>query len=75
MRVYLGRGNEVMKYQIICTLPNGERSVVAGCGRNKGTWDTTHTRRTAQRHARGLRELAQDSAHRFHNCTFTVEEV
>ncbi len=37
--------------------------IVAGCGRNRGTWDAEHSRRTAQRHAAALRR--QDAASRY----------
>lgn len=30
-------------------------SVISGCGRNKGTLDSTHSKRSAQRHAKALR--------------------
>lgn len=29
--------------------------IMAGLGRNAGTWDAGHSKRTAQRHARALR--------------------
>lgn len=43
-----------MSYYVVRYL-NNETAVMAGLGRNRGTWDTAHTRRTAQRHARALR--------------------
>ncbi|CAM8643554.1 hypothetical protein MCEMSEM18_03573 [Comamonadaceae bacterium] len=43
-----------MSYYVVRYTPN-ETTVMAGLGRNRGTWDTAHTRRTAQRHARTLR--------------------
>jgi hypothetical protein len=34
---------------------------IAGCGRNKGTWDILHnSKRTAQRHARDMRKMHPD---------------
>lgn len=30
-------------------------AVMAGCGNNRQTWDTDHSRSTAYRHARSLR--------------------
>jgi hypothetical protein len=33
------------------TLDGKFDGVISGMGRNKGTWDSTHGRRTAQRHA------------------------
>jgi hypothetical protein len=36
-------------------------AVISGMGRNKGTWDASHSKRTAQRHARRLR--AKDKEH------------
>lgn len=36
-------------------------AVISGMGRNRGTWDSSHSQRAAQRHARALR-LSQPKA-------------
>lgn len=43
-------------------------AIVAGCGRNKRTWDSDHSYGRACAHARVLRK-------RFPNCIFKVERV
>ncbi len=35
---------------------NNFTGCIAGLGHNKGKWDSLHSRRTAQRHAKRLRE-------------------
>lgn len=42
-------------YQVVQYTGDKFDAVVAGMGRNRGTWDAEHPRRSAQRHARRLR--------------------
>lgn len=44
-----------MSYYVVRYVNDVPESVMAGLGRNRRTWDTNHSRRTAQRHARQLR--------------------
>ena len=45
------------EYHVVKYASNGESiSVIAGMGRNKNKWDTTHSKRTAQRYAAILRK-------------------
>jgi len=43
--------------------------VIAGMGSNRGTWDSSHSRRTAQRHARNLRRERPDQSFRVESVT------
>ena len=36
------------------------KTLLAGLGRNRGTWDASHTKRTAQRHAAILRKANKE---------------
>ena len=45
--------------------------IVSGLGRNLNTWDSTHTKRTAQRYAKVLREAYKNDV----GVTFKVETV
>ena len=45
-----------MKYYVVRYQHGQFDSVMAGLGRNRRTWDTAHSRRTAQRHATSLRK-------------------
>jgi hypothetical protein len=52
------------RYVVVKRTLSGRRvGTVAGLGRNAGTWDADHTRRTAQRHAQQLR--AEDQQHAY----------
>lgn len=43
-------------YQVVQYTHGGQfRAVISGLGRNRGTWDSCHSRRTARRHAKRLR--------------------
>jgi hypothetical protein len=44
-------GYSVVKY----TLDGKFVATISGMGRNKGTWDHSHSKRTAHRHAASLR--------------------
>lgn len=49
-------------YQVIqCDLQGRFIAVVAGLGRHRGTWDSTHSRSTAYRHAKALQ--TEDKQH------------
>lgn len=42
-------------YQVIqCDLQGRFVAIVSGLGRHRGTWDSTHSRSTAYRHAKAL---------------------
>jgi len=57
------------RYVVIQHDPDtGESASIAGMGRNRGTWDTNHSRRRAQHYARQLRAERPDKR-------FTVESV
>lgn len=43
--------------------------VMSGMGLNRGTWDSSHSRRTAQRHARNLRRERPDQSFRVESVT------
>lgn len=47
-------------YQVVkrCADSGAFVAVVAGLGRNKGTWDATHSKATAKRHAKVLNSTA-----------------
>jgi len=52
------------RYNVIQQTPAGEFiAVMAGMGRNAGTWDTQHGRSQAYAHARKLRQT--DPQHRY----------
>lgn len=45
------------RYNVVQRTPTGEFvAVVSGMGRNRGTWDSDHSRSAAYRHARTLRQ-------------------
>lgn len=61
------RKNQIMEqeYHVCKYAHTGEfLGVVSGMGRNRGTWDATHGRRTVQRHAALLRQ--EEPSFRFH---------
>lgn len=63
----------VVKYRVQNTSSDASLvfvGVMAGIGRNKGTWDSTHSKNTAQRHAKILRKKEIDPSVRY-----CVEEV
>ena len=43
--------------------------VIAGMGRNRGRWDATHSKRTAQKYARQLREECPEFDYRVEEST------
>ena len=52
------------RYEVAKYSPDGAYlCAVAGMGRNRGTWDSDHSRSAAYHHARTLRRL--DPAHRY----------
>lgn len=51
---------------------NGDRWVVGGCGKNKGTHEWMHSRRAAQRNAKKLREISEARGEAF---TYKVEPI
>lgn len=51
---------------------SGNRSIISGAGKHKGTSEYTHSKRAAQRHAKHMREV---SAARGEGYTFKVEEL
>lgn len=56
-------------YEIIATRNDGAYvGAVAGMGKNRGTWDTTHSRSAAYRHLRSLRLDPRT----LHDCHFRV---
>lgn len=55
---------EIMEYCIVRYKDGQFSGVMAGCGRNRGTWDTGHSRSTAYRHARALRIEQQGFAYK-----------
>ena len=55
-----------MRYCIVKRTNGKFVGVVAGCGKNRGTWDSDHSRSRAFSHAAELRKLDPGS-------TYTVE--
>lgn len=62
---------EKQSYQVIKRYADSGAfiAVVAGLGRNKNTWDATHSKATAKRHAKTLNSAAPAGI------VYTVEET
>jgi len=45
-----------VKYEVVEISDGQIVSTISGMGRNKGTWDTCHSRSAAYRHAKALKE-------------------
>lgn len=57
------------RYQVVQYAANGNfMSIISGMGKNRGTWDSDHSRSAAYRHAAQCRKD-------YPYCIFQVEEI